>query len=152
MIAVVFDTNTLASGIVGSQNPASPPGTLYNAWRRGAFSLVVSEHILTELRRTLEKPYFQRRISPDDARAVDALLRRFARVVPITAHVAGMASHPEDDLVLATALSAGVPYLVSGDEGLQRVGHYQGVTILSPRAFRDLLPHQQLPDNAGDDA
>lgn len=139
MIAAVLDTNTLAAGIVGSRNPASPPGALVAAWRHGTLDLVTSEHILTELRRTLEKPYFRRRISPDDARAVEALLRRYARVVPITAQVAGVASHPEDDLVLATALSAGVPYLVSGDAGLQRVGRYQGVTILSPRAFLQLL-------------
>ncbi len=49
--------------------------------------------------------------------------------------------------MLATALSAGVPYLVSGDEGLQRVGHYQGMAILSPRAFLDLLSHQQTPED-----
>jgi putative PIN family toxin of toxin-antitoxin system len=143
VIAVVFDTNTLAAGIVGSQNPASPPGTLVNAWRRGALDLVTSEHILTELRLTLAKPYFRRRISPDDARAVEALVRRFARVVPITIHVAGIADHPEDDLVLATALSAGVPYLITGDAGLQRVGRYQDVTILSPRAFLPILEGAQ---------
>jgi hypothetical protein len=58
---------------------------------------------------------------------------------PITVSVAGTATHPEDDLILATALSVGVDYLVTGDSKLQRLRSYQGVTILSPRAFLEAL-------------
>jgi predicted nucleic acid-binding protein len=44
-----------------------------------------------------------------------------------------------DDVVLATAVSAHADYLVTGDTGLLHVGNYEGVQILSPRAFLDLL-------------
>jgi predicted nucleic acid-binding protein len=46
-----------------------------------------------------------------------------------------VATHPEDDLVLATAISAKAEYLVSGDTKLQRLGTYEGVKIVSPREF-----------------
>ena len=44
--------------------------------------------------------------------------------LPITAHVQGVATHAEDDLVLATAESAQADYLITGDKKLQRLGTY----------------------------
>jgi predicted nucleic acid-binding protein len=70
-----------------------------------------------------------------------ALLRRRGILVPITATVQGVATHPEDDLVLATVVSAGAHYLVTGDTKLQDLGAFEGVTILSPRAFLERLTH-----------
>lgn len=60
----------------------------------------------------------------------------------ITVEVHGVAAHPEDDLVLATALSGQADYLVTGDLKLQRLGTHQGVQILSPRAFLDVLERE----------
>lgn len=57
----------------------------------------------------------------------------------ITVQVTGIATHAHDDLVLATAISAGAEYLVTGDRGLRDVGEYQGVAILTPREFLDRL-------------
>jgi uncharacterized protein len=58
---------------------------------------------------------------------------------PITVSVSGVATHPEDDLVLAAAVSAKVDYLVTGDANLRKVDRFQGVNILSPREFLFLL-------------
>jgi hypothetical protein len=44
-----------------------------------------------------------------------------------------VATHPEDDLILATALSGAADYLITGDSKLQKLGTFQSVTILSPR-------------------
>jgi predicted nucleic acid-binding protein len=49
--------------------------------------------------------------------------------------VSGVATHPEDDLILATAVAANATYLVTGDRKLRAVGNFRGVTILSPREF-----------------
>ena len=69
----VLDTNVLASGVVGILIPLSVPGQLLRAWRAGEFQLAISSSILTELGRTLEKPYFQgaspRRKSPVSLRS-----------------------------------------------------------------------------------
>lgn len=117
MIVAVLDTNVLASGFVGEDKPESSPGELIRRWRTGSFILVVSEHILTELASTFTDPYFTHRLSaPAIAYALDSL-RIDAVVEPVTVTVAGDASHAQDDVVLATALSARADYLVTGDKG-----------------------------------
>ena len=60
--------------------------------------------------------------------------------------VRGVATHPEDDLVLATAVSGQVDYLVTGDRQILRLGMYEGVTIISPAAFLDILHAQREED------
>jgi len=134
----VFDTNVLASGFVRS-NPAAAPAQLLDRWRAGEFILVLSEHILSELAATLREPYFRRRLTSVEVNQDFSLLRRRATIVPITIQVEGVATHPEDDLVIATALTAAADYLVTGDRKLQRLGTFQSVTILSPRDFVGVL-------------
>lgn len=139
MSSAVLDANVLVSGFVGFRNPDSTPGKLLRLWRAGQFHLIVSEHVLSELVRTLQKPYFQRRLTPEQISGGHALLRRRARLTSLTVQVQVVATHPEDDLVLATAVSGQVDYLVTGDTRLQQLVSYRGVTILSPRAFLGVL-------------
>ena len=142
------DTNVLASGFVRT-NPQSPPVQLVDAWRAQLFILLVSEHILAELARTFEEPYFSTRLTSTQRTADISLISDEATITPITAQVHGVATHFEDDLVLATAVSAKANYLVTGDTKLQQLGTYEGVTILSPRAFLDMLQTETL--EGGDD-
>lgn len=138
MKTAVLDTNVLASGFVRA-NPAAAPTQILNAWQAQRFVLVVSETIITELARTLGKPYFRQRLSDEIIAADVALLRGQASVTPITTSVSGIATHPEDDAILATAVSARADYLVTGDGKLQQLGTYEGVTLLSPRAYMAML-------------
>lgn len=132
-----LDTNTLASETIAG--PASTIAQIHEAFNAGAFDLVISQHILDELVNTLGNPYFSRRVSTTDSLAFLALLSAKAHTVTIAVSVQGVATHPEDDLVLATAVSANADYLVTGDLKLQALGSFQGVTIVSPRAFLDVL-------------
>ena len=59
--------------------------------------------------------------------------------------MSGIATHPEDDVVLATAVSAKARYLVTGDAKLQDLRTYQDVTIFSARAFLTLVTAEQPP-------
>jgi putative PIN family toxin of toxin-antitoxin system len=139
VISAVLDTNVLASGFIGLERPESVPGELIRRWGDAVFTLVVSEHILIELDRTFADRYFSRRMSAARIEAVIQGLREDAIVHQITARVRGVATQPKDDLVLATAISAGAAYLVTGDHPLQSIGQYEGVAILSPRRFLDVL-------------
>jgi uncharacterized protein len=139
VITCVFDTNVLASGIVGFLNRQSPSARLLHAWRELAFELATSEHILNELERTLARPYFRRRLTDEQVSAALTLLRSRAAVTPLTVEVHGAATHPEDDGILATAVSADADYLVTGDRKLLALTNYQGVEIASPRTFLELL-------------
>jgi len=99
--------------------------------------LVTSEHIMNELAHVFQKPYFQRYINTHQIDAFFDLLKNEALVTPMTVKIHGVATHPEDDLTLATAVSAKANYLVTGDKPLvQKVGNiYQGVTLLTPNEF-----------------
>jgi putative PIN family toxin of toxin-antitoxin system len=136
---VVLDTNVLASGLAGFRNPASTVAKLLRLWRQGGFTLVTSEYILTELSHALQSPYFRQRLTPAQINSAMSLFHSEATITPITTKVQGIATHPEDDVILATAVSAKADYLVTGDTKLERVGTYQGVSILSPRRFLETL-------------
>jgi uncharacterized protein len=128
----VCDTNVLLSAFVLG---LGPPGQIVNAWLAGTFDLILSGPILIEFTRNIHKPYFVSRLTPHQISDAITALLALAIQIPITTTVSGVATHPEDDLVLATALSYPATYLVTGDRKLQNLGSYQGVTILGPRAF-----------------
>ena len=142
MITAVVDTNVLASGLVRGLK-ASPPVQIVDAWHSDRYTMIVSEHIIGELTRTLADPYFQSHISGDQSARFLALLRRRAILIAVTIEVRGVATHPEDDLILATAVSARANYLATGDKKLQQLRTYQGVTIVSPWEFLEVLQSQQ---------
>jgi predicted nucleic acid-binding protein len=67
-------------------------------------------------------------------------LQAQATLTSLTIQVRGVATHPEDDLILSTALSGGADYLVTGDAPFRKqVPAYRGVTLISPRDFLALL-------------
>jgi len=106
------------------------------------FELLISDHLIAEVKRTLAKPFFLAHCDPDVRIATLEALRKVATQVTISATVVGIATHPEDDLVLATAVSANADYLVTGDKQLLRLGSIQGITIINPRDFLTLIEQQ----------
>lgn len=108
-------------------------------WRDGAFILLVSEHVLAELERTLANPYFMSRISRNQVDQALATLRRYGQVVDSADTVTGVASHPEDDRVLAAVRSASADVLVTGDKQLLAIGQFGRTEILTPSSFVEAL-------------
>jgi putative PIN family toxin of toxin-antitoxin system len=137
-VIATLDANILASSAI------APAGgmlaQLFDRWKRREYEVAISEHIYLEMQRALNSSYFQSRLSPSQIADFLTLIRTRATIVPITVTVQGVATHPEDDLVLATAVSAPADYLVTGDRQLLRLGMYQGVTILRARNFIAALP------------
>lgn len=144
MIRATLDVNVLASGFPAE---AGIPAQLIEYWTDLAFDLVVSEHILAGLARTWQKPYYQRRYTPQQVQHTLTQLRAEATLVAPVATVHGVAEDAEDDLVLATAIAGAASFLVTGDKHLQSLGRYQDVVILSPRQFLEVLA-----DVTGDEA
>lgn len=140
MIRATVDTNILASGALAQKGAIA---SLMDAWRGGRVEFVVSRQILLELDRALRKPYFAARLDERDRRAFLNLLVQNATVVEVTEPVPAVLVDSADNQVLAAAMSANCPYIISGDRELQRLGEFQGVTILSSRAFLDILTRDQ---------
>lgn len=53
--------------------------------------------------------------------------------------VADVATHPEDDLVLATALRGGAKYLATRDKQLLKLETYHGLQIVPPGRLLAIL-------------
>jgi putative PIN family toxin of toxin-antitoxin system len=142
VVAAVPDTNTIVSGMLA---PLGIPHRLLEAAWAGQFRFLTSPVILTEVFTTLNRSRITRkyRLSPADLQRLRDLLELETVSIPISTEVRGVATHSEDDLILATALSAKADYLVTGDSQLQKLCAYQGVTIVSPREFLDVLSHEQ---------
>lgn len=141
MIRVVLDANTLASGAVAQAGTTLAEIT--DRWMNEEYEVLLSQEILTELQHTFAAPYFTARLSAKDRTDYLTLVRHLAVIIPITARVSGIATHPEDDVILATAVSAQAQYLVTGDRKLQRLATYKGIRILSPSAFLDVLRNEE---------
>ncbi|MCC7104354.1 MAG: putative toxin-antitoxin system toxin component, PIN family [Chloroflexi bacterium] len=131
MISAVLDTNTIVSATLSAHGI---PRQIVLAAHARSFRLIISAVIIAEVLRTLGRPRVLRRYALTAAHleAVRELLTTEAVMTPLTVAVQGVATHPEDDLILATALPAQADYLVTGDRQLQNLGSHQGVQIVSP--------------------
>jgi putative PIN family toxin of toxin-antitoxin system len=132
VISAVVDANVLASGFIQTDSPA---GRVVTLWLDRRYSLVMSAYVLDELTRTFAKPYFRSRMTDQRIAVILRAIRRGAMWTELHIPVCGVAAHSSDDPVLATAVSAGAPFLVTGDRELRRLGRYGGVTILTPQVF-----------------
>jgi putative PIN family toxin of toxin-antitoxin system len=139
MIRAVLDANVVVSGIL-SEN--GTPGKILKAWYEDRFHLVVSPAILDELRRVLHYPRIARR-HHWSASQVREFLEDLASLAILTpgqfALPTIIAEDPSDDRYLECAIEGEASYIVSGDRHLLDLETYQGIEIVSPRAFIKLL-------------
>ncbi len=143
-LRVVLDTQLLLRGAVAKTE--SLTARIYDAWRDGRFVLVLSESILTEIEAVLSRPEVLQklRLSPIEARALVALLRRRAVLVtPMTS--IRRSRDPADDKFLECAVAGGARYLVSADDDLLSLREVQGIPILDAPAFWQKLREQVRP-------
>ena len=138
-VRVTVDANLLVSGALRLR-PDAAPVRLIDTWRADGFTLLLSDPLLAEVARTLTKSYFTQRLPAAEREAFLALLRRRALITPLTVPVTGIATHPEDDLVLATALSGNAQFVVTGDYKLVSLKTYEGVLLVSVHEFLATLP------------
>ena len=138
MIRAVLDRNVIVSGILSKKGV---PGRILRAWFDDQFHLVTSRAILEELRRVLRYPKISRRHGWSDAQVLEFVedVTSLAILVPGELSLAVVTEDPSDDRYLECAVEGEAGYVVSGDRHLVGLAQYEGVEILSPRAFLDVL-------------
>lgn len=139
MAGATVDVNVFVSAAI---SPRGIPYRLIEAWRDRRFELITSQHILDQLRLKLRSDRIGRRYGLTTAtiRAFTAPLRTDARLMVLPpAEIRPVTGDPEDDAVLATARLGGADYLVTGDRGLLARTPYEGIAIVTPRAFWEFL-------------
>ena len=126
----VLDANVLISALL-SRNGS--PARVLRAWLDGAFELVVSSQLLSELERALTYPKLRGRVEPSEGGELVELLRRGAQLHDDPEDPPGIRSpDPGDDYLIALAETAQA-VIVSGD------GHLLGLAgrlpVFSPAEF-----------------
>ena len=137
---VVVDTNVFISFLLGS-HPHSPPSRVVLAGLRGVFTIVYGQQLIVELqRRITTKPYLATRIPGKELDLLIDGLQAEAEMVPETPGIAPSISRDRnDDFLLVDAVLANADYLVSGDNDLLELGEFEGVRIVSPAEFVEIL-------------
>lgn len=134
----VLDTNILISGLI---TPRGTPAKVLLAWRVGHFNLVTSLPLLLELKEAISRPHFKDRyrLSSQDIHDLIALIKNTALVITDPGAVSTQLRDPDDLAVLACALAGNAEYIVTGDRDLLDLHSFEGVQIMRPSQFLQLL-------------
>ena len=138
MLRAVLDANVFVSAAI---RPGGPPGRIIERFLgENGFTLVLSEDIVREVLRALEYPKVRRYVRRDlDPALWFEDLVVLAELVAGTVQVAGVSDDPDDDKYLAAAVAGRTSFVVTGDPHLLTVREYEGVRIITPRSFLDVL-------------
>lgn len=138
MLRAVLDANVYVSAYV---RPEGPPGQIIERFLRGAaFEVVLSAEIVEEVLQALAYPKVRKnartKVEPE-LWFEDILV--LAQLISGKYEVFGVSEDQDDDKYVAAAIEGRATFVVSGDPDLLKVGEHQGVRIITPRAFLDLL-------------
>ena len=118
-LRVILDTNVLLSGIA---YPASVPGKILAAWRHGSVDVLLSDYILSELRRVLPRLVHRHGLTQAEIDDLVDILSIQAEVIDPLPSTEPQLRDANDLPVLGTLLSAvktsAGDYLITGDKDL----------------------------------
>ena len=134
----VLDTNVLISGLITA---GGPPCRLVDAWLDGRFTLVTTLYQVQELNHVLSYPRIasRLRLPEEELEMILVALLSEADLVPGHLQLPGVTRDPKDDPIVACAQEGGAGYIVSGDQDLLVLGEYEGIRVVSPRRFAEIL-------------
>lgn len=138
-LRIILDTNVLISGLLCYQGPAQE---IVDHWLANEFVLIASKQMLSECERILRHRNLQDSLGVEvlptnnlmamlweRIQVVNVVLPALTRVVP----------NPFDEILLASARAGNVAFLVTEEETLLTLGKYEGVTIVAPEQFINML-------------
>ncbi len=132
---IVVDTNVIVSALVFG----GLPRRVFEAVEGGLCEFYYSAEIERETRRVLHDKFewAEERLN----RYLTVLWGLGERVMP-QGRVNAVREDPDDNRILECALAARADVIISGDGHLLRLTAYEGIAILTPRAFLRTLADQ----------
>ncbi len=124
----VADTNVVISGLLWQ----GPSRRILDLARTGTLDLFTSPVLLIELEDVLGRRKFLRRLESAGVDPQDLVFgyAALARLVIPTEKPTVVLEDPDDDEVLACALSARAEVIISGDRHLRSLGSFRGIRIV----------------------
>jgi uncharacterized protein len=133
----VLDTNVLISAFL---SPLGKPFACLG-WVLDNATLIVSRELLEELESRLTRPKFAKYLDESRRRALVADLALNAVQVELSGTVR-VCRDPDDNKLLEIAAVGRADCLVTGDQDLLVLNVFQGIPILTPTRFLDVLTQQ----------
>jgi putative PIN family toxin of toxin-antitoxin system len=137
VLRVVLDANVYVSALI---RPQGPPGEIIMRFLKNSFEVVLSPAIVEETVRAFAYPkvrkYIHAGVDPE-LWFEDVIL--LAQFVVGDYVVEGVSIDADDDKYFAAAAEGRATLIVTGDPDLLTVKEFQGIRIVTPRVFLDLL-------------
>jgi putative PIN family toxin of toxin-antitoxin system len=138
VLRAVLDSNVYVSACI---RPEGPPGQIVERFLRdAAFEIVLSVEIVEEVLQALAYPKVRKAVrSHVDSELWFEDILVLAHLITGDFKTAGVSTDPDDDKYIAAAIEGRAAFVVTGDPDLLDIGEHEGVRIVNPRAFLDLL-------------
>ena len=138
MLRVVLDANVYVSALI---RPQGPPGQILKRFlQEDTFEIVLSLAIVEETVRAFSYPkvrrYIRAGVDPE-LWFEDVIL--LAQFVTGDYKLEGVSVDADDDKYFAAAIEGSATMIVTGDPDLLTIEEFQGIRIVTPRVFLDLL-------------
>lgn len=146
MNRAVLDTNVYVSAFLFYKRRGVPVKLLHEA-AEGRFTIVSCRPILDELEYVLTRnTTTQERYgyTSEMAVAYRTLMERQVVLVEPKLPFSRVSRDPDDDMIIATAIAGNADYVVTGDDDLLTLKKHQGVRIIKPKQFLDVLSQQAV--------
>ena len=138
MLRAVLDANVYVSAYI---RPEGPPGQIVERFLRdAAFDIILSAEIVEEILQALAYPKVRKAVRGKvDSELWFEDILVLAHLIAGDFKTAGVSEDPDDDKYIAAAVEGRAAFVVTGDPDLLDIGEHEGVRIVNPRAFLDLL-------------
>jgi hypothetical protein len=139
MIRAVLDVNVLVSAAI--KKDGKPDRVLRQAVAR--FEWLTSEFILAEVAEVFTRKHlqtkYQAQLTPKKRTRYLAIIRSTAKMIEIGKEMPSVLTDSEDNYILACAVYGKADYLVTGDLHLLKLGAFEGIKIVTPAQFLEIL-------------
>lgn len=138
MLRAVLDANVYVSAYI---RPEGPPGQIIERFLHdAAFEIILSAEIVEEVLQALAYPKIRKAVrGKGDSELWFEDILVLAHLITGDFKISGVSEDPDDDKYIAAAIEGRAAFVVSGDPDLLDVVEHQGVRIITPRGFLDLL-------------
>ena len=137
MVKVVLDTNVVLSAILFGGKPRQ----ILEAALGGTIRICISGPTIGELEKVLQRPKFG--FSSQMVQTIISEITAIAEWIEPQEHRGLVKDDPEDNMFLDCAIEGKVDYLISGDHHLLSIGKCEGVQLINPDGFIEVLAKEK---------
>jgi len=142
MFKIVLDTNVLVSALI---NPHGKPAQIINYVFENKIRLFTSPSIMEELERVLSYPKLMKRhgLNSEELKEFISDLLSIMSLIEEEKIIEVIMEDPSDDKYLSCAIDAKVDFIISGDIHLLNLGEYEGIRIVTPAQFLEIMEREK---------